>query len=134
MVEKAAVISALPILQNQVDKFYNDKDEEFQLTMFHVSPSWFDIFGVELQEGKAIGDIEQQKYAPSAWVVNETALRQLGYETKDRGMLRLEDGTGLGYDKEKQEMVFYGKDKLPIAAIIKDHYIGHRTLGVMPCV
>lgn len=134
LVEKAAVISSLPILQNQVDKFYNDKDEEFQLTMFHVSPSWFDIFGVGLQEGKALGDIEQQKYVPSAWVVNETALRQLGYETRESGMLRSEDGTGVGFDAETQELVFYGKDKLPIAAIIKDHYIGHRTLGVMPCV
>lgn len=133
LVEKAAVISTLPLIQNQVDKFYNDKDEEFQFTMIHVSPTWFEIFGVGLQEGKPLGDVDQ-KAVPSAWVVNETALRQLGYDTKESGMLRSEDGTGVGFDAEKQELVFYGKDKMPIAAIIKDHYIGNRTLGVMPCV
>lgn len=134
LVEKAAVISELPLMQNNVDKFYNDKDEEAQLTMFHVSPTWFDVFGVELQEGMFMDDVDQPKMAPSAWIVNETALRQLGYETKESGMLRSDKGTGLGYDSEKRETVFYGRDKMPIAAVIKDHYTGHRTLGVVPCV
>lgn len=135
LIEKAVVINELPLIQNNVDKFYNDKDEEVQLTMFHVSPTWLDIFGVEFLEGKLLEDSDQSRQiVPSAWVVNETALRQLGYETKESGMLRSDNGTGVGFDEEKHELVFFGRDKMPIAAIIKDHYISHRTLGITPCV
>lgn len=136
LIENATVVDdQLPISQNRLEKFYNDKDEDFQLAEFHVSPAWFDVFGVELLEGNLMDSSDyQQRFSAPCWVVNETALRQLGYETKESGMLRSEEGTGIAYDTETQEIIFYGKDKMPIIGIIKDHYTGHRTLGITPCV
>lgn len=135
IVELADVVSALPVNRtDNLNVYYNDKDEKFSFYMYHVSPEWFKIFGVQLKEGQLLSDNANPKaMVPDTWVVNRKALNLMGYKQMEGAHLRSEEPLMIAYSADAtNRLKAYGTEKMPICGIIQDHYRTHRTLGVQP--
>lgn len=134
LVEIADVVTDLPVNRTEnVTVFFNDKDEQFSFSMYHVTSNWFKIFGVQLNEGQLLtDDADRTAIVPTTWVVNQKALHLLGYGQMQEGYLRAEEALMISFNTESKNIERYGADKMPICGIIKDHYKAHRTLGVLP--
>ncbi len=123
----------LPIESWGEDVYFNDKEEDCMLRHFSVSRSWFDVFGIQLQEGTFPKAIMRPYYnyeggVLDGWIANRSALLRLGYQSLDGAYARRKEPliiTGYGQ---------YGNELYPIKALVNDHYAGHRTLGASACI
>ena len=125
----------LPICENDNEFYYNGLDEKCALRTIYVMKSWFQVFGIKLQEGTMPLPLNLEIFPDegggnilNGWLVNHSALHTLGYEGLDSAIVRR--NTPLLYTASGQ----YGLEFAPILGIVSDHYSGHRTLGTSPCI
>jgi hypothetical protein len=126
-------LTDLPITNNN-EFYYNGQDEKRTLNSIGVSESWFQVFGIQLQEGTMpipldfFPEKESDGNILNGWLVNRSALHTLGYESLDSAIVRR--NTPLIYAADG----VYGLEFAPIQGLVGDHYSSHRTLGISPCI
>jgi hypothetical protein len=126
-------LNDLPITNNN-EFYYNGQDEKRTLNSIGVSESWFQVFGIQLQEGTMpipldfFPEKESDGNILNGWLVNRSALHTLGYESLDSAIVRR--NTPLIYAADG----VYGLEFAPIQGLVGDHYSSHRTLGISPCI
>jgi len=137
-IEKTAIGDHTPIYRTPASyKFHNYKDEVAELDMSMVSKEWFEVFNIKLMSGRLSTGKENNDDRSLAnmfgeWVVNEEALRLLGYSSIDNAYAQSEAALAIGYNPETQSIVEYGKESYPIGGLVQTHYAQHRTLGATP--
>ena len=89
------------------------------LSWRRVSPSFFKLFGIEMEEG-----ILPENDGKIHYVMNRTAMKALQ-------LTSLEGASVIEDDKyrKKKNVAFH-----PISAIAKDHYSGHLSMGTEPTI
>ncbi|MCQ2216264.1 MAG: ABC transporter permease [Bacteroidales bacterium] len=124
----------LPFSAHGEDVYYNKKGEECLLKCITVPVSWFDVFGIKLQEG-VVPDPEKtllfQKGGSGGiegWLANRQAMQRLGYQTLEDAYARRKDPLVITSDG------VFGNEEYPILGIVGDHYSGHRTMGASAAV
>ena len=83
-----------------------------------VSPDFFKMFGIEIEEGQ-LQDAEKRYY-----VANRAAMKALRLSSLEGASIVEEDKY-----RSNNQVAFY-----PITAIVKDYYGGHLTLGAQPMI
>ncbi len=88
------------------------------LTYQYVSPSFFQMFGIEIEEG-TLPETETRYY-----VVNRAAMKALNLTSLEGASLIEEDKY-----RNNNQTAYY-----PVTAIAKDYYCGHLTMGSQPII
>lgn len=118
--------------------YYNNKGEECKLKRFDVTPMWFEIFGVKMQEGAMPNPELTTLFEHTddggieGWLANRMAMKRLGYQTLEGAYARSKDPIFIYGDNDG--IHFRGNEAYPIMGIVSDHYSGHRTLGASAAV
>lgn len=107
------------------DVYYGKDDVQAKLHLFSVTPEWFDIFDIPLEEGILVSD-NYDSWHLNQWVVNRKALQLLGYESKEGAFVRKETPLIWGTDGS------WGNTAMPVVGLVGDHYAFHRTMGASP--
>lgn len=112
----------------QAGQLYNDKDEAITASFVYSSTSFFDIFDLKTLEGEI--DKELVKHGKPYIVLNESAMKALGYKSTEKAFVR-SDHT-LFVTSTKDGYKEFGKQLMPVSAVVKDYYPAHLTQGVPP--
>jgi hypothetical protein len=112
----------------QAGQLYNDKDESITSSFVYSSTSFFEIFDLKTLEGKI--DKTLVKLGTPYIVLNESAMKALGYKSMEEAFVR-SDHTLMAMRTEEGFKEF-GKQLMPVSAVIKDFYPGHLTQGIPP--
>ncbi len=112
----------------QDGQLYNDKDEAITASFVYPSTSFFDIFGLKALEGEI--NKELVEHGKPYIVLNESAMKALGYKSMKDAFVR-SDHTFYVIRTEEGFKEF-GKQLMPISAVIKDYYPAHLTQGIPP--
>lgn len=107
------------------DVYYGKDDVEAKLHLFSVTPEWFDIFDIPLEEGILVSD-NYDSWHLNQWVVNQKALQLLGYESMEGAFVRKETPQIWGTDGG------WGNTAMPVVGLVGNHYAFHRTMGASP--
>ena len=84
-----------------------------------VSPSFFQMFEIDLKEGVLPDNDEKRCYA-----INQSAMKALGLTSLD-GASVIEESRF----RRNKNTAFY-----PVSAIVEDYYIGHLSMGAQPII
>lgn len=133
--EACEIINYTPLMHgNHYYDYVNEKGDEIKALKLQFTPDWLDVFGVKITEGKLFlndnPDIKDPCY--DKWVVNETALKALGYNSIDSAYAQSVIPLSIHYDYETKSTVKDGIDLVPIVGVLNDFYSQHRTLGLVP--
>ena len=112
----------------QAGQLYNDKDEAITASFVYPSTSFFDIFGLKTLEGEI--DKELVKHGKPYIVLNESAMKALGYKSMEEAFVRSDHTIYLIRTEDGYKE--FGKQLMPVSAVIKDYYPGHLTQGIQP--
>lgn len=104
--------------------FINGQGEKMKLTMRMASPHFFEVYDIGFVEG-ALPDMSEDRGLFSAVVLNQSALKAMGYESCRDAVI-----------KEETPMATrgLGNSSLSVSAVVKDYYGGHLSLGKKPTV
>ena len=104
--------------------FINGQGEKMKLTMRMASPHFFKVYDIGFVEG-ALPDMSEDRGLFSAVVLNQSALKAMGYESCRDAVI-----------KEETPMATrgLGNSSLSVSAVVKDYYGGHLSLGKKPTV
>ena len=112
----------------QDGQLYNDKDEAITASFVYPSTSFFDIFGLKTLEGEI--DKELVKHGKPYIVLNESAMKALGYKSMEEAFVRSDHTIYLIRTEDGYKE--FGKQLMPVSAIVKDYYPAHLTQGIPP--
>ena len=112
----------------QAGQLYNDKDEAITASFVYSSTSFFDIFGLKTLEGEI--DKELVKHGKPYIVLNKSAMKALGYKSMEEAFVRSDHTIYLIRTEDGYKE--FGKQLMPVSAIVKDYYPAHLTQGIPP--
>ena len=110
---------------------YNDKDEATECVRIYADEKFFQVYDLKIVEGQLpeeIGVIPQ-----TAAILNQAAMKALGYKHLDEAFIRTDGGMGGAVDGNGN-ITEYGKTLFPVTAVVEDYYSGHITEGVKPII
>ena len=110
---------------------YNDKDEATECVRIYADEKFFQVYDLKIVEGQLpeeIGVIPQ-----TAAILNQAAMKALGYKHLDEAFIRSDEGFGGAVDANGN-LTEYGKTLFPVTAVVEDYYSGHITEGVKPII
>ena len=110
---------------------YNDKDEATECVRIYADEKFFQVYDLKIVEGQLpeeIGVIPQ-----TAAILNQAAMKALGYKHLDEAFIRSDGGMGGAVDANGN-ITEYGKTLFPVTAVVEDYYSGHITEGVKPII
>ena len=110
---------------------YNDKDEATECIRIYADEKFFQVYDLKIVEGQLpeeIGVIPQ-----TAAILNQAAMKALGYKHLDEAFIRADGGMGGAVDANG-DLTEYGKTLFPVTAVVEDYYSGHITEGVKPII
>ena len=110
---------------------YNDKDEATECVRIYADEKFFQVYDLKIVEGQLpeeIGVIPQ-----TAAILNQAAMKALGYKHLDEAFIRANEGFGQAKDTNGN-LTEYGKTLFPVTAVVEDYYLGHITEGVKPII
>ena len=99
--------------------YITPEGEKMLLAHRYVSPSFFKMFNIELEEGTIPENIEKRCY-----IINRAAMKALQFSS-------LEDASLVEENRYRRNK---NTPYLPIIAIAKDHYGGHLSMGAQPTI
>ena len=99
--------------------YITPEGEKMLLAHRYVSPSFFKMFNIELEEGTIPENIEKRCY-----IINRAAMKALQFSSLEDASLVEENR----YRRHKNTPYH------PIIAIAKDHYGGHLSMGAQPTI
>lgn len=109
----------------------NDKGEKVSMEALFVSSDFFRIYELEPKDG--VLPPENQEWRTYSVVMNESALKALGYTHREDAFVRGESPLWM-YIDANQKRVEGGMELMPVAAVIPDYYSGHITAGKNPII
>ena len=110
---------------------YNDKDEATECVRIYADEKFFQVYDLKIVEGQLpeeIGVIPR-----TAAILNQAAMKALGYKHLDEAFIRSDEGFGGAVDANGN-LTEYGKTLFPVTAVVEDYYSGHITEGVKPII
>ena len=110
---------------------YNDKDEATECVKIYADEKFFQVYDLKIVEGQLpeeIGVIPQ-----TAAILNQAAMKALGYKHLDEAFIRSDEGMGGAVDANGN-LTEFGKTLFPVTAVVEDYYSGHITEGVKPII
>ena len=110
---------------------YNDKDEATECVRIYADEKFFQVYDLKIVEGQLpeeIGVIPR-----TAAILNQAAMKALGYKHLDEAFIRTDGGMGGAVDGNGN-ITEYGKTLFPVTAVVEDYYSGHITEGVKPII
>ena len=110
---------------------YNDKDEATECVRIYADEKFFQVYDLKIVEGQLpeeIGVIPR-----TAAILNQAAMKALGYKHLDEAFIRSDGGMGGAVDANGN-ITEYGKTLFPVTAVVEDYYSGHITEGVKPII
>ena len=110
---------------------YNDKDEATECVRIYADEKFFQVYDLKIVEGQLpeeIGVIPR-----TAAILNQAAMKALGYKHLDEAFIRTDGGMGGAVDANGN-ITEYGKTLFPVTAVVEDYYSGHITEGVKPII
>ena len=110
---------------------YNDKDEANECVRIYADEKFFQVYDLKIVEGQLpeeIGVIPR-----TAAILNQAAMKALGYKHLDEAFIRTDGGMGGAVDGNGN-ITEYGKTLFPVTAVVEDYYSGHITEGVKPII
>ena len=116
----------------QVTKFFNDKDQSVLIHFQTVATSFFDLYNLKTIEGKIPDKIENEGMGHYVLALNEAAMKAFGFQHIDEAFICAESPLGISVMGGK--IITHGTDLMPITAVVNDYYAGHLTAGIQPMV
>jgi ABC-type antimicrobial peptide transport system permease subunit len=110
---------------------YNDKDEATECVRIYADEKFFQVYDLKIVEGQLpeeIGVIPR-----TAAILNQAAMKALGYKHLDEAFIRTDGGMG-GVVDGNGNITEFGKTLFPVTAVVEDYYSGHITEGVKPII
>ena len=114
-------------MQNEI---INDKNEAHNLIIQFVESGFFEIHNVKVTNG-VMPQPEENGFTPEV-VLNESAMKQLGYKDIQEAFIRSKDPLWVSYNPKTQELVKGGVEPMPVKAVVSDFYAGHVSEGIKP--
>ena len=109
---------------------YNDKDEATECVRIYADEKFFQVYDLKLVEGQLP---EMSQFSQTAAILNQAAMKALGYKHLDEAFIRANEGFGQAIDTNGN-LTEYGKTLFPVTAVVEDYYPGHITEGVKPII
>ena len=109
---------------------YNDKDETVECTKVSADADFFKVYDLKLIEGELP---EKDQITPTTVILNQAAMKALGYKHLEEAFIRVEDG--LMVEMYTDGRIFrHGTTLFPVTAVVEDYYPGHITEGIKPII
>ena len=109
---------------------YNDKDEATECVKIYADEKFFQVYDLKIVEGQLP---EMSQISQTAAILNQAAMKALGYKHLDEAFIRANEGFGQAIDTNGN-LTEYGKTLFPVTAVVEDYYPGHITEGVKPII
>ena len=109
---------------------YNDKDEATECVRIYADEKFFQVYDLKIVEGQLP---EMSQFTQTAAILNQAAMKALGYKHLDEAFIRANEGFGQAIDTNGN-LTEYGKTLFPVTAVVEDYYLGHITEGVKPII
>ena len=109
---------------------YNDKDEATECVRIYADEKFFQVYDLKIVEGQLP---EMSQFSQTAAILNQAAMKALGYKHLDEAFIRANEGFGQAIDTNGN-LTEYGKTLFPVTAVVEDYYPGHITEGVKPII
>lgn len=109
---------------------YNDKDEATECVRIYADENFFKLYDLKLVEGQLP---EADQTTPTTVILNQAAMKALGYKHLDEAFIRADRGLSLQMQKDGS-VIEHGKTLFPVTAVVADYYPGHITEGIKPLI
>ena len=112
--------------RNSVSQILNDKDVSVQMEVVFTSADFFQLYDLQVVDGL----IEEAEEFGGQMVLNQAAMKALGYKKREEAFIRSESPLWIG--SRNGQVVHGGMKLMPVNAVIADYYSGHLSEGVKP--
>ena len=109
---------------------YNDKDEAVECTKVSADANFFKVYDLKVVEGQIP---EEEHITPTTVILNQAAMKALGYKHLEEAFIRVEGGLLLEIRGDGSTFQ-HGETLFPVTAVVEDYYPGHITEGIKPII
>ncbi len=109
-----------PLIGGYGQDYVNEEGKTVFLSMKRISPSFFKMFNIDIEEGALLEKSTEKRYH----VLNRSAMKAFGFSSLEEAKVVEADR----FRKNKQTTLY------PIEAVVEDYYAGHLSAGAQPTI